>query len=190
MRIIIARHGETAENIKGIYMGHMPGHLSKKGVQQARLLAERLKNIDIKRIYSSDLKRSMDTAQEILRFHPTLKLKLDKKLRERFYGNIQEKKWIRNVDLGDVSLGVEGNEELLFRAKSFLKNILSEKHHGIILIICHSGIKKALITALHNFSVEKFNNWGSINNTAVSEFEIKNNEIYKIISINCIKHLR
>ena len=44
MRLIITRHGETEENIKGIHQGHMPGILSKLGIEQAKKLALRLKN--------------------------------------------------------------------------------------------------------------------------------------------------
>ena len=64
MKLIITRHGETIENVKGIAMGSLPGNLSKKGKKQAKLVAKRLKNININAIYTSDLKRAYDTAKE------------------------------------------------------------------------------------------------------------------------------
>jgi len=45
MKLILTRHGETIENQKGIMQGHLPGHLSKQGVEQAKKLALRLKHI-------------------------------------------------------------------------------------------------------------------------------------------------
>lgn len=41
--LILTRHGETLENRQGIMQGHMPGTLSPLGIQQARDLADRLK---------------------------------------------------------------------------------------------------------------------------------------------------
>ena len=38
MRIILVRHGETDENAAGIIQGHLPGTLSVRGREQARLL--------------------------------------------------------------------------------------------------------------------------------------------------------
>ena len=39
MRLIITRHGKTVENENGIIQGHMPGILSKLGIEQAKKLA-------------------------------------------------------------------------------------------------------------------------------------------------------
>lgn len=189
MRIIIIRHGETEENIKGICMGHTPGHLSEIGIRQVNLLAYRLKDIKISKIYSSDLQRAVDTAQKILKFHLKLKLKLDKRLRERFYGNMQGKFWSDNFNLNKLPFGIEDNTEMFHRAKSFMEDVLCENQQDSILIICHGGIKKMLLTVLHKLPLEKFNDWEKIKNTAVSEFEINNEKIIKTVSLNCVKHL-
>lgn len=148
-----------------------------------------MKNIDIGQVYSSDLKRAIDTAQEILKFHPKLKLQLDKRLRERFWGSMQGKVWSSNANLNNSLLGIETNEKVLCRAENFIRNIVYKNQHDVVLIICHSGIKKALLTILYGFSVEKLNEWRKIENTAVSEFKIKDGEIVEVINLNCIKHL-
>jgi len=44
MKLIITRHGETEENTKGIIMGHLPGKLTPLGIEQAKKVAQRLKN--------------------------------------------------------------------------------------------------------------------------------------------------
>ena len=70
-------------------MGHNPGKLSSLGIEQARKLAERLKDEKIDVIFSSDLARAADTAKEIAKFHPNIPLELTKDIRERFLGEIQ-----------------------------------------------------------------------------------------------------
>lgn len=44
MKLIMARHGQTEENVKKIFQGHLPGKLTKLGEEQAKKLAERLKD--------------------------------------------------------------------------------------------------------------------------------------------------
>ena len=68
MRIILTRHGETEENKKGIMQGHMPGNLSVEGINQAKKLGLRLKDENVSAVYSSDLKRAVDTTNIILSF--------------------------------------------------------------------------------------------------------------------------
>jgi len=81
MKLFITRHGETIENINNICQGHIEGQLSKEGINQAKKLANRFKDEQINAIYSSDLNRAVDTAKQILKFHPDLTLILDKRLR-------------------------------------------------------------------------------------------------------------
>jgi broad specificity phosphatase PhoE len=65
MRAVLVRHGETAQNAKGIFQGYSPVPLSARGRQQAALVAERLISIRPQRLYSSDLQRAMETADMI-----------------------------------------------------------------------------------------------------------------------------
>lgn len=41
--IYLARHGQTEENISRIFQGHLPGHLTEEGKQQAVELGKRLR---------------------------------------------------------------------------------------------------------------------------------------------------
>ena len=65
MRLILTRHGKTVENMNDIMQGWLPGELSEEGKEQAKHVAERLKDRKIDVAYSSDLKRCVDTAKEI-----------------------------------------------------------------------------------------------------------------------------
>lgn len=61
-KIIIQRHGQSEANVSHIYAGHSDFPLSSLGHEQARLGAAALAGERIEAIYSSDLKRAMQTA--------------------------------------------------------------------------------------------------------------------------------
>jgi broad specificity phosphatase PhoE len=168
MKIILIRHGESEANAQGIMQGQkVDKSLSKLGREQATKLAKRLKNEKIEAIYSSDLKRAKETAEEINKFH-NVKIKLDKRLREKDHDKEHHKE----------------HEE---RCKSFLAEI---KHKGTIVIVAHGGTNR-IILALSTENKEKGSKlFNLINqgNTCVNILE-KQGKHYKIRLINCLKHL-
>jgi broad specificity phosphatase PhoE len=63
VRILLARHGETAWNAEGRYQGQSDIPLSPVGEAQARALGERLREVPITRAVASPLGRARRTAQ-------------------------------------------------------------------------------------------------------------------------------
>jgi phosphoserine phosphatase len=63
MRILLARHGETAWNAEGRYQGQADVALSPVGEAQARALGERLRDVAIARAVASPLARARRTAE-------------------------------------------------------------------------------------------------------------------------------
>ena len=55
------RHGETEQNAQKVWQGHTDTPLNKKGLEQAKLLSERISSRGTN-VYSSDLKRASQTA--------------------------------------------------------------------------------------------------------------------------------
>ena len=156
MKIIIVRHGETIENKEGIVQGHLHGTLSELGKEQAKNTAKILKDEKIDFIYSSDLKRAVDTTKEISKLHPNVPIKFTQELRERYLGKFQGKK---KVDLGlnkDQGIthsnekDIETFEEMLERAKNLVKKILIHNKNDTILFITHNGMAQALECAIKN----------------------------------------
>ncbi len=74
IRIILIRHGETEWNRLHRFQGRSDIPLNPKGNDQAFALALALKNETITAIYSSPLKRALETASNIGRFHPSTPL--------------------------------------------------------------------------------------------------------------------
>jgi broad specificity phosphatase PhoE len=60
--LLIARHGQSDWNADRRWQGHADRPLTERGWDQARALAERLSDIDLDAVYSSDLRRTRDTA--------------------------------------------------------------------------------------------------------------------------------
>ncbi|MEA1963047.1 MAG: histidine phosphatase family protein [Patescibacteria group bacterium] len=189
MRLIITRHGETIENINKICMGQTDGQLSKEGIEQTEKLGIRFKDRKIDAIYSSDLKRTVDTAKKILKYHPNLKLNLDKRIRERYMGKLQGKVFPDNWDWGNLPEYVETDKKMCERSKEFINHIYLKYRKKTVLVVCHGGIKKALLTVIHNKHFSEFGIWEMMNNTSVSEFNIKENGNHKMLILNCTNHL-
>ena len=64
--LLLVRHGENNYTKTHKLAGRLPKvHLNEKGQQQAQALAEALKDVPIKAIYSSPLERAMETATPI-----------------------------------------------------------------------------------------------------------------------------
>jgi alpha-ribazole phosphatase len=64
-KLILVRHGESELNMENIFFGHLDPKLTEKGQGQAQKTKEILSNINYKEIYSSPLKRAVETAEII-----------------------------------------------------------------------------------------------------------------------------
>jgi alpha-ribazole phosphatase len=69
MRLILVRHCQTDRNQQRTLQGHSPIELNAAGRKDAEALALALRAEKVEAIYSSPLRRSMETAQAINHFH-------------------------------------------------------------------------------------------------------------------------
>ncbi|NQT50134.1 histidine phosphatase family protein [Candidatus Kuenenbacteria bacterium] len=169
MKIIITTHSQTIQNTKKICTGHLNGELSEQGIKDANSLGLKFKNKKITVVYSSDLERAKDTAKEILKYYPTLKLKTDKRIRERFFGKLQGKPFPKDLDWKNLPADIETEADMQVRADEFINELKNKHSEETVLIVCHDGIKASLISAIVNKPVL----WQDVTKTAVHEFEIK-----------------
>jgi len=91
-RLVFVRHAEAEGNLIRQFHGWTNSEITEKGHVQAQLVAERLKNEKIDVIYSSSLKRTMQTAQYIADIKG-LPIKTSDKLKEIFGGDWEGKRW-------------------------------------------------------------------------------------------------
>lgn len=93
MRLILLRHGESKWNLENRFTGWEDVPLSKTGIKEAAISADKLvkNNIKVSTIHTSLLKRAIDTAKivaELIEF-PIEEINYDWRLNERHYGALQ-----------------------------------------------------------------------------------------------------
>lgn len=182
--IILVRHGETSWNKKKKLQGQIDIPLSKTGLRQANLVAKRIKILDITKIYSSKLKRAIQTASVISR-ELNLPFVIDEGLNERAYGEHQGKNWkdIQHYYKNEKTYfnhfkpdGGESNIEFGERVVFTLDRIIDENKGKKILIVCHGGVIHALARHLRKIPHEQITNF-HFPNTSLTIYHIDKEKI-------------
>jgi broad specificity phosphatase PhoE len=180
-KLILVRHGETYENVMKVSQGHMNTQLTEKGIRQAKEVAEKLKDEKVDFCYCSDLDRCLDTAKEIVKFHPHLKIIPVKELREQAKGKSEGQKHevvYAKFDQANVPYHLwdyGGGETLLEVSEkviSFVDSLKKKHPKKTILLVSHGGPISALLVKVNNESL-----------TENEKYQFKNTE-FKIIDYN------
>ena len=188
MKLILTRHGETVDNVKGILQGHNPGELTEKGIEQAKKLALKLKEQKIDVIYSSDLKRAADTAKEILKLQPNTPIFFVKELREGNCGGFTGKKE-SEIDWGKKPNDAESMGNMQQRINSFLTSIYEKYKDKTVLFVGHNGINKSLVTVIDHLPANDLPKIIHMAQASISIFDIEDEKKYKTQLLNSIDHL-
>lgn len=140
--IYLVRHGQTEENVRRIFQGHLPGQLTEEGRAQARDLGERLRNVDFDAILSSDLQRVVDTVEIAMkgRLVEWLKTPL---IREIDWGSITGKS-ISEVDTSAFPPDVETRGQLYHRAARFVEEVRQQYAGKTLLVVAHGLINRSI----------------------------------------------
>lgn len=185
----IIRHGETIENASNLCQGQQQGTLSELGISQAKLLGERFKNESIDVFYSSDLKRTLDTANEIIRFHPVLDLKKESLLRERYLASWEGKPFPDDWHWEYLPEGAETNEDMMARAQKFIEIILEQHDGKRVVAMTHGGLIRAMRTVIAHKSASEYFSWEPIKNTSVCRVELHSDGNHRVLEMNNTDHL-
>jgi phosphoserine phosphatase len=79
--LLLARHGQTDWNAERRWQGHTDRPLNERGREQAEALAERLADVELVAVYSSDLSRARGTAAVVAE-RQALEVRTSPELRE------------------------------------------------------------------------------------------------------------
>ena len=177
IRLIVIRHGETDLNAKRVHQGQLPGNLNAKGRRQAQRLARRLHKEKIHAIYSSDLRRAVQTTRIIAKYHK-VPIIYTKDLRERHFGIFQGRPWsetaaMRTSNSGFTPKGGESDADQMRRTRRIVARIRRSKslEGKTILLSGHAGTAwtmMSMFTKVQMHKVKKFN----AKNTGMLVFEI------------------
>ena len=92
IRLVLIRHGESIYNAENRYAGHADVALTNRGIGQAMVAGQKLKEMGHKPdfVFSSDLVRAHETAKIALKeLGCDLPIIIDENLRERNYGSFE-----------------------------------------------------------------------------------------------------
>jgi len=178
-RVLAIRHGETAWNVDGRIQGQLDVPLNEMGRWQVHRLALAVADEDIAAVYSSDLRRALETAQAVARGSgdPVV---TDTGLRERGFGTFEGLSYAeineRWPEMGerwrrrDPTFGAPGGETLNeFYARSIAAaSRLAALHPGqTIALVSHGGVMDCLYRAATRVALDAPRSW-QLGNAAIN----------------------
>ncbi len=180
--ILLIRHGNTDLSTPDCFSNEKNSpdpSLNAKGRDQAERVGMRLAHSGIKRILSSDLKRTVQTAEAIAR-HTGIGIELVPALREIDMGRINHCPWevFRQEDpeyhdrwhshSEDLPYpGGESGGDVQARAMPVIA-ALAEEGQGPVAVVTHGGVIRALVCAALRIGQEKRFYLGPPENTSIT----------------------
>lgn len=140
--IYVVRHGQTDWNVEGRYQGRQDIKLNSKGIEQAKKTKEKLKNVKFDKVFSSPLKRALQTAEIICNKEITI----DERLIERCNGELEGKlktEITQEIDFNDPynnKMRIESIVDFRKRIKDFLDDITENYKEKNVLVVTHAGV--------------------------------------------------
>jgi bisphosphoglycerate-dependent phosphoglycerate mutase family 1 len=138
LNIYLFRHGKTVYNTKGIFTGWKTSKLTKEGIENAKTIANKLKNKKINVAFQTKLPRSKDTLKQVLKFHPECReIITANRMIERSYGDLEgqtHEEFIKKIGKREYDLRVEGDaiENLEPKLRKKVEKFLGEAEYNAI----------------------------------------------------------
>jgi probable phosphoglycerate mutase len=198
-RLVLVRHGETDWNRRRIVQGHADVPLNENGKTQARAVARRLAGEKLDVLYTSDLSRARETADEI-GAACGLAVRPDARLREIDVGAWSglSRKEIRKrhpetvaaLERGEDPLRGDGESLVDLRARVVAAyDDLAAAHPGeTVAVVGHGGSLKVLIGHLLGLADARLTQLSVAGNTGVSLFDFRDG-FPRLVMLNCTRHL-
>jgi 2,3-bisphosphoglycerate-dependent phosphoglycerate mutase len=210
-RLILIRHTQSEWNEKGVWTGTRDAKLTQKGFEDARLLGNIIRDINIDRAYVSMQIRTMETLSSLLGTiqQPTVPITQDPALNERDYGeytgkNKHDMKELLGQEMFDkVRRGWnvpipngETLENVYNRITPYFKEVILPqlKNGENILIVSHGNALRALMKYIENISDEGIEGTemmfgGAIVYSLTEDGHMKNKEIRETSSMSLDTHV-
>lgn len=166
MRVYILRHGQTDLNRERRVQGHLNVELNETGIRQAKELAEviREKGLHFDRVYSSPLKRALDTCQ-IVTGRSLEEIRIDERLKEFNFAELEGSKYTELPGTAQTFFTAperfkpmgEGETfpELIDRVMDFLED-LKKVDAETVLLTSHGTAIHAMLLALEHKELKDF----------------------------------
>ena len=159
VEIVFETHSLSTDNEAGIATGWLQGELSEEGRRLARGLGERRRGERIDAVYTSDLRRAIETA-ELAFGDAGVPIHRDARLRECDYGALNggpasevERERVQRID--EPFPGGESYRQTVERLRSFLADLAAGHDPGRVIVIGHSATRWALEHLLKGVPLEE-----------------------------------
>ena len=199
MKIIIARHGQTNENKDAVNSGQESEVLlNETGKDQAKRLADFLRKENITFAYVSPQARAVETAEHILKHHPSAKVVTSHYLKEQNLGILEGKKdeWkkLKKESKDPFHLmkpeGGESYQDLQKRAGDFLGGIVVNHKDDNVLVVSHAGTIGMILLDILKKPITKENyEIHRPENTAFTVLEFSDDNSLHVRFLNDTRHL-
>jgi len=158
-RLILVRHGRTEWNEAGRYQGRSDIGLSVAGFREAEAVRQRLATERISAVYSSDLKRAIQTARTVALGHQVQVVPCEE-LREMDFGDLEgltfdemkrqvpEFNWWTARDPDMAFPGGESVRQLAARVHRFAVRLEGYTDTDTVVVVAHGGALRALVCQL------------------------------------------
>ena len=144
MRLIFVRHGQTDTNL--VEMAGKPildddAPLNEEGLRQAKQVAEELREEKVDAIFSSPLKRAMETAAEIACYHDGARVIAMDDLRERKLGTLVGEHLPAAFDFDKIVRAddIEPVDAFFKRVYAAIDQVVSSGYKNVI-VVSHGGV--------------------------------------------------
>ncbi len=198
-RIYFIRHGESECNLAKCFTGQKDCALTERGINQALLTADYLKDINFDVVYSSDLVRAYKTCEIVVGGKNSIVK--DEKLRE-IYGGVWEgmkydeiaKKYLADSIVWHSNLsearptGGESVAELYSRIISEVFNISERHKNQTVLIVSHAIPIRCVLCKAKDDSVKNIGKIDWVANSSVTIVDVDESEI-KLLDVGHSEHL-
>jgi broad specificity phosphatase PhoE len=159
VEVVFETHSTSVHNEQGIASGWLEGELSETGREQARLLGERRRDDGLAVVFTSDLRRAVETA-EIAFAGSSVPVQRDARLRECDYGSMTgrpraELDAVRRDKLDEPWPGGESWRQAVERVAGFLGELPLSYEGQRVLIIGHVATRWALDHVAHALPLEQ-----------------------------------
>lgn len=200
--LYFVRHGETDYNRYRVMQGRrINSSLNELGRRQAEALAQRFADESLDAIYTSSLRRAIETADALSKHHPEVPRYRLSGLDEMSWGVYEGEPWSDRLqsmletmyarwNAGDYDFRVEEGEsiyEVQRRARGAVDRIL-EAHTGeTVLVVSHGRLLRVLLATLLEVGLERMDEFKHAN-TCVNILNYSPDGFESSL-LNCTAHL-
>ncbi len=180
MEIYVLRHGQTDYNVKNVFQGQTDIPLNEVGIEQAKEVAVKFKNIKVDAILVSPLTRAKQTAKYVSEI-TKVPVQVEERLIERSFGDMEGHhskedcniQMLSDYDKNYNICNVEPIQDLFKRVYSCMDSIVEKFKDKDIVLVTHACVAQAIECYCNGMPKDKDILSLTLKNGEVRKYEIQ-----------------